>query len=211
MTATAPTSITDPNSPRMASVSRTTKETSIEVTVNLDGTGTYDVETGIGFLDHMLEQLSRHSLIDLTVRAKGDLHIDFHHTTEDSGYAVGEAISQALGDRRGIRRYGEATIPMDETCTQVALDASKRPYLVWHVEFSKPKLGDMDTELFKEWFQAFAQTAGLTLHVRNFYGENNHHIVESAYKGLARALRDACTIDQRQADAIPSTKGMLGQ
>ncbi|MCZ6764146.1 MAG: imidazoleglycerol-phosphate dehydratase HisB [Alphaproteobacteria bacterium] len=196
---------------RTASIERKTKETNISATVNLDGTGIYDVSTGIGFLDHMLEQLSRHSLIDINVQAKGDLHIDFHHTTEDSGYAVGGAISQALGDRRGIRRYGEATIPMDETCTQVALDASNRPYLIWQVAFTKPKIGEMDTELFKEWFQAFAQSAGLTLHVRTLYGENSHHIIESAYKGLARALRDACTIDPRRADAIPSTKGMLGQ
>ncbi len=196
---------------RTATVERKTKETQIKVSVDLDGTGAYNVSTGIGFLDHMLEQLSRHSLIDLEVEATGDLHIDFHHTTEDTGYAIGEAIDKALGDRRGIRRYGEATIPMDETCTQVALDASKRPYLVWQVDFTKPKLGEMDTELFKEWFQALAQTAGLTLHVHNLYGDNNHHIVESAFKGLARALRDACTIDPRQAGAIPSTKGMLGQ
>lgn len=195
---------------RTASVTRTTRETDISVAVDLDGTGEYDVATGIGFLDHMLEQLSRHSLIDLTVRASGDLHIDFHHTTEDSGYAVGEAISRALGDRRGIRRYGDVLIPMDETLTRVALDASNRPYLIWKVEFTRPKLGDMDTELFKEWFQAFAQSAGLTLHVENLYGENNHHIVESAYKGLARALRQAVEIDPRKADAVPSTKGTLG-
>ena len=195
---------------RTASVTRTTRETDIAVTVGLDGTGEYDVATGIGFLDHMLEQLSRHSLIDLTVRAKGDLHIDYHHTTEDSGYAVGEAISRALGDRRGIRRYGDALIPMDETLTRVALDLSNRPYLVWKVGFTRPKLGDMDTELFKEWFQAFAQSAGLNLHVENLYGENNHHIVESAYKGLARALRTAIEIDPRKADAVPSTKGTLG-
>jgi imidazoleglycerol-phosphate dehydratase len=195
---------------RTASVTRTTRETDISVTASLDGTGEYDVATGIGFLDHMLEQLSRHSLIDLTVRAKGDLHIDFHHTTEDSGYAVGEAVSRALGDRRGIRRYGDALIPMDETLTRVALDLSNRPYLVWKVNFTRPKLGDMDTELFKEWFQAFAQSAGLTLHVENLYGENNHHIVESAFKGLARALRTAVEIDPRKADTVPSTKGTLG-
>ena len=171
----------------------------------------FGLSTGIGFLDHMLEQLSRHSLIDLEVKARGDLHIDFHHTTEDTGYAIGEAVDQALGTRAGIRRYGAATIPMDETCTQVALDASKRPHLIWNVEFTRPKVGDMDTELFKEWFSAFAQTAGLTLHVNTHYGVNSHHIVESAFKGLARALRDACTIDPRAADAIPSTKGMLGQ
>jgi imidazoleglycerol-phosphate dehydratase len=195
---------------RKASVARNTKETEIQVDIDLDGTGTYDVSTGIGFLDHMLEQLSRHSLMDLTVRAKGDLHIDFHHTTEDSGYAVGEAFSQALGDRKGIVRYGNAVIPMDETLTRVALDCSNRPYLVWKVEFPTPKLGDMDTELFKEWFQAFAQSAGITLHVENVYGENSHHIVESCYKGLARSLKMAIDIDPRQANAVPSTKGVLG-
>jgi imidazoleglycerol-phosphate dehydratase len=158
----------------------------------------------------MLEQLSRHSLINLTVRAKGDLHIDFHHTTEDSGYAIGEAVSTALGDRKGIVRYGQALIPMDETLTRVALDCSNRPYLIWKVKFSRQKLGEMDTELFKEWFQAFAQSAGLTLHVENLYGENSHHIVESCYKGLARALKQAIDIDPRQANVIPSTKGVLG-
>ena len=195
---------------RQASVERNTKETQISATVSLDGTGAYDVKTGIGFLDHMLEQLSRHSLIDLTVRAAGDLHIDFRHTTEDSGYAVGEAVSRALGDRRGIVRYGAATIPMDETLTRVALDCSNRPSLVWKVDFSRPKLGDMDTELFKEWFQAFAQSAGITLHVENAYGDNNHHIVESCFKGLARALRQAIELDPRQTDSVPSTKGVLG-
>jgi imidazoleglycerol-phosphate dehydratase len=194
---------------RSARVERSTKETSIAVTVNLDGSGRYDVATGIGFLDHMLEQLSRHSLIDITVRAKGDLHIDYHHTTEDTGIALGEAVSKALGERIGITRYGEALIPMDETLTQVALDASNRPYLIWKVNLSKPKLGEMDTELFKEWFQAFAQNAGLTLHIWNHYGENNHHIVESCFKGLARALRQAVEIDPRKQDAIPSTKGKL--
>lgn len=195
---------------RTATVTRTTRETDISVTVDLDGTGAYDIETGVGFLDHMLEQLARHSLIDLRVRASGDLHIDFHHTTEDSGYAVGEAISQALGDRRGIRRYGDALVPMDETLTRVALDASNRPYLLWRVAFTRDKLGEMDTELFQEWFKAFAQSAGLTLHVETLYGENNHHIVESCYKGLARALRIAVEIDPRRADAVPSTKGVLG-
>lgn len=195
---------------RRATVKRATKETQIEATVNLDGTGVYDVATGIGFLDHMVEQLSRHSLIDIHLRAKGDLHIDFHHTTEDVGIVLGEAVSKALGERKGIARYGDAMIPMDETLTRVALDASNRPYLVWKVAFSRPKLGDMDTELFKEWFQAFAQSAGLTLHVENLYGENNHHIVESCFKGLARSLRAAATIDPRKADAIPSTKGVLG-
>ena len=195
---------------RQAAVERATKETSIKVDVNLDGTGEYTVSTGIGFLDHMMEQLSRHSLMDLKVEAKGDLHIDFHHTTEDCGIAIGEAVSKALGDRAGITRYGTAHAPMDETLSRVSLDASNRPYLIWRVEFSKPKLGDMDTELFKEWFQAFAQGAGLTLHVENFYGDNNHHIVESCFKALARALREAITIDPRKADAVPSTKGVLG-
>ena len=194
---------------RTATIERRTKETGISVTVNRDGGGEYSVETGIGFLDHMLEQLSRHSLIDLTVKAEGDLHIDFHHTTEDTGIAIGEAFAEALGDRKGITRYGSAYIPMDETLSRVALDISNRPYLIWRVEFSKPKLGDMDTELFKEWFQAFAQAAGITLHVENLYGENNHHIVESCYKGIARALRQAIEIDPRKADDVPSTKGVL--
>lgn len=195
---------------RTATVERKTKETQITATVNLDGTGRYDVRTGIGFLDHMLEQLSRHSLIDVTLEAKGDLHIDFHHTTEDSGIALGEAVSKALGDRTGIRRYGSAVIPMDETCTRVSLDASNRPYLIWKVALSRPKLGEMDTELFKEWFQAFTQAAGLTLHVENLYGENTHHIVESCYKALARSLRQAVEIDPRATAAVPSTKGVLG-
>ena len=195
---------------RKGSVERKTKETEIAVSVDLDGSGRSDIATGIGFLDHMLEQLSRHSLIDLTCKAKGDLHIDFHHTTEDTGIALGEAVAKALGSRTGIRRWGEATVPMDETLTRVALDASNRPYLVWKVAFSKPKLGEMDTELFKEWFQAFAQNAGLTLHIENLYGENNHHIVESCFKGLARALRQAVEIDPRKSDAVPSTKGVLG-
>jgi imidazoleglycerol-phosphate dehydratase len=195
---------------RQAKVERRTKETQVRCRLNLDGGGVYRIATGVGFLDHMLEQLSRHSLIDLEVEAKGDLHIDYHHTTEDTGIVVGEAVAKALGDRAGIRRYGEATIPMDETLTRVALDASNRPYLVWKVAFSRPKLGEMDTELFKEWFQAFAQAAGVTLHVENLYGENNHHIVESCFKGLARALRQAVEIDPRKADAVPSTKGVLG-
>ncbi len=201
MTATPP--------PRLAEIRRQTRETDIAVELNLDGTGTSDIATGIGFLDHMLDQLSRHGLFDLKVRATGDLHIDFHHTTEDTGYAIGQAFSKALGDRAGIRRYGEATIPMDETLTRVALDASNRPYLVWQVAFSQPKLGDIDTELFQEWFKAFAHAAGLTLHVQTLYGGNNHHIIESSYKGLARALRDAVEIDPRQIGVIPSTKGSL--
>ena len=196
---------------RQATVERNTKETRIKAHVVLDGSGTYDIKTGIGFLDHMLEQLSRHSLIDIALRAEGDLHIDYHHTTEDTGYVIGAAISKALGERAGITRYGDAMIPMDETLTRVALDASNRPYLIWKVAFSRAKLGEMDTELFKEWFQAFAQSAGLTLHVENIYGENNHHIVESCYKGVARALRQALELDPRKLDAVPSTKGTLGK
>ena len=194
---------------RRARIERVTKETKITGTVNLDGGGHYRVATGIGFLDHMMEQLSRHSLIDLDLSAQGDLHIDFHHTTEDCGYVVGEAVAQALGDRTGITRYGHALIPMDETLTRVALDLSNRPFVVWKVDFSRPKLGDFDTELFREWFHAFAQAAGATLHVETLYGENNHHIAESCFKGLARALRQAVEIDPRKADAVPSTKGTL--
>jgi len=195
---------------RTATVARKTKETDIEVTVNLDGTGQSDISTGIGFLDHMLESFSRHSLIDLKVRAEGDLHIDMHHTTEDTGIVIGQAVADALGDVKGIRRFGSAEIPMDETCSRAAVDVSKRPYLIWKVALTKPKLGDMDTELFKEWFQAFAQNAGITLHVETLYGENNHHIVESAYKALARALRHAVETDPRTGDVVPSTKGVLG-
>ena len=195
---------------RQATVERKTKETQINVSLNLDGTGEYSVSTGIGFLDHMLEQLSRHSLMDLEVKGQGDMHIEFHHMTEDTGIAIGEAISKALGDLKGITRYGSATIPMDETLTRVNLDISKRPYLIWKVGFTKPKLGEMDTELFKEWFQAFAHGAGITLHVENIYGENNHHIVESCFKALARAFRQAIEIDSRKTNAIPSTKGTLG-
>ena len=194
---------------RKARISRKTKETEIAVGLDLDGTGTYKVSTGVGFLDHMLEQLSRHSLIDLEVQAKGDIHIDYHHLTEDTGIAIGQAVAQALGERAGIVRYGDALIPMDETLTRVALDVSNRPYLIWKVNFTKPKLGEMDTELFKEFFQAFAQNAGITLHVENLYGENNHHIVESCYKGLARALRHAISVDTRSPHAVPSTKGTL--
>ena len=194
---------------RQASVERNTSETRISATVNLDGTGRYDVATGIGFLDHMLEQLSRHSLIDITLKAEGDLHIDFHHTNEDSGIVLGQAVARALGERTGINRFAEALIPMDETLTRVALDVSNRPYLIWRVDFTRDKLGEMDTELFKAWFQAFAQHAGLTLHVENLYGSNSHHIVESCYKGLARALRRAVEIDPRRAEAVPSTKGSL--
>ena len=195
---------------RKSEITRETRETKIGARVNLDGTGDFDVRTGIGFLDHMLEQLARHSLIDLSLRASGDLHVDFHHTVEDTGIVLGQAVAQAIGDKTGITRYGNAYVPMDETLTRVALDISGRPYLIWHVKFSRPKLGDMDTELFREWFQAFSQASGVTLHVENLYGQNNHHIVESCYKALARALRAALTIDPRMAKEIPSTKGLLG-
>ncbi|MBM3617664.1 MAG: imidazoleglycerol-phosphate dehydratase HisB [Alphaproteobacteria bacterium] len=200
---------TPQSQPRRASVERNTKETRISVELDLDGTGVYDISTGIGFLDHMLEQLSRHGLMDLKLRAEGDLHIDFHHTTEDSGIAIGTAFKKALGERVGITRYAHAYIPMDETLTRVAVDISGRPYLVWNVKFKRDKIGEMDTELFKEWFQAFAFAAGITLHVDNLHGENNHHIIESCFKGLARALRAAASIDPRASDSIPSTKGTL--
>ena len=194
---------------RTATIERKTKETDIKVSVDLDGTGVYDIKTGVGFLDHMLEQLARHSLIDITVRADGDLHIDFHHTTEDTGIALGQAVAKALGDKTGITRYADVHLAMDEALTRVALDVSGRPYLVWHVTFSQPKIGEMDTELFKEWFQAFAQNAGITLHVATLYGDNNHHIAETCFKGLARALRVAISEDPRQAGRVPSTKGTL--
>ncbi len=194
---------------RQAKVERNTSETRISATVDLDGSGRYDVSSGIGFLDHMLEQLSRHSLMDITLKADGDLHIDFHHTTEDTGIALGQAVDRALGDRKGIERFADVLIPMDETLTRVALDLSNRPYLVWKVDFTRDKLGEMDTELFKEWFHAFAQNAGMTLHVENLYGTNSHHIIESCFKGLARALRQAIEIDPRKAGEVPSTKGKL--
>ena len=194
---------------RIAKIERNTKETQISVEVNLDGTGVYKISTGIGFLDHMLEQLSRHSLMDLKVEAKGDLHIDFHHTTEDTAIVIGQAVKKALGDFAGITRFGSALIPMDEALTRVAIDISNRPYLIWHVKIPKPKLGEMDTELFQHWFHSFAQTCGLTLHIDALYGENNHHLIEGAFKGVARALRTATEIDPRKADAIPSTKGVL--
>jgi len=194
---------------RSATISRKTSETSIDVTVDLDGTGAYRVSTGIGFFDHMLEQLSRHSLIDLTVTTVGDLHIDQHHTVEDTGLAIGEAVAQALGEKRGIRRYADALSPMDETLTRVALDISGRPFLVWKTAFSQKRLGEMDTEMFEHFFQSFAQTAGITLHIETLYGSNNHHVAESAFKGLARALREAVEIDPRKAGVIPSTKGIL--
>ena len=194
---------------RTATIDRATKETQIKAAINLDGTGAYDIETGVGFLDHMLEQLARHALIDIKLKAKGDLHIDFHHTTEDSGIVLGQAVAKALGDKAGITRYASIELPMDETLTRVAIDVSGRPYLIWNVKFSQPKVGDMDTELFREWFQAFAQNAGITLHVTNVYGENNHHIAETCFKGLARALRAAITIDPRQGARVPSTKGTL--
>ena len=194
---------------RIATINRSTAETRIDVTVNLDGTGVYSIKTGIGFLDHKVEQLSRHGLIDIDLKVDGDLHIDGHHTVEDSALALGQAVAQALGDKRGIRRYGDALSPMDETLTRVALDISGRPWLVWKTAFTVSRLGELDTELIEHWFHSFAQTAGITLHVETLYGSNNHHIVEAAYKGLARALRTAVEIDPRKADAIPSTKGVL--
>ena len=194
---------------RSAEIERKTNETEIRVSVTLDGTGTHAMNTGIGFLDHMLDQLARHSLIDISVEAKGDLHIDFHHTAEDVGIALGEAVRRALGDKKGIRRYASADLPMDGTLTRAAIDVSGRPFLVWKVEFTRDKVGEMDTELFREWFQAFAMNAGVTLHVETFYGDNNHHIAESAFKALARALREAVEIDPRSAGRIPSTKGTL--
>lgn len=195
--------------PRTATIDRRTKETNISATVNLDGTGAYDVTTGVGFLDHMLEQLARHGLFDITLKAEGDLHIDQHHTTEDSGIVLGQAFAKALGDKAGITRYGSCYLPMDETLTRVALDVSGRPFLVWKVDFSRSKIGEMDTELFREWFQAFAQNAGITLHVETLYGENNHHVAETCYKALARALRQAVAVDPRQSGRVPSTKGQL--
>ena len=195
---------------RIGSISRKTNETSIDVEVNLDGSGVYDVSTGIGFLDHMLEQLSRHSLIDLKVKAIGDLHIDQHHTTEDTGIAIGEAVLQALSDKRGITRYGTAYAPMDETLTRCALDISGRPYFVWKVSLGMPRLGEWDTELIEHWFHSVAQAAGITLHIELLYGTNNHHICESLYKGFARAMRQAVERDPRKGGAIPSTKGQLG-
>ena len=194
---------------RKYSVNRKTKETTIEVKVNLDGKGKSDINTGIGFLDHMLDQISKHSLIDISIKAKGDLHVDLHHTTEDSALAFGEALNKALGERKGIKRFGQALSAMDETLSRVVVDCSNRPYLVWKVNFTISQLGEMDTELFKEWFQAFSQSSGITLHVENLYGENNHHIIESCFKGLARALREAVSIDFKRTDEIPSTKGSL--
>ncbi len=195
---------------RTAAFERKTKETEISVELNLDGTGVYNVETGIGFLDHMLEQLSRHSLMDLTVKAKGDLHIDGHHTTEDCGIVIGKAIKQALGDMKGITRYANAYIPMDETLSRAAIDISGRPFLVWNVDFPRQKIGEMDTELFEEFFRAFAFAAGVTLHIENLYGTNSHHIIESCFKAVARALRAAVETDPRKADAVPSTQGTPG-
>ena len=195
---------------RTADLHRKTNETDIKVSINIDGTGQYDIDTGIGFLDHMLEQLARHSLMDITLKAAGDLHIDAHHTTEDTGWAIGEALNKALGDRAGITRYAHTLLPMDETLSTVALDISGRPFLVWQVELPSEVLGSMETELFREWFQAFAMGARITLHVRNDYGVNTHHIVESCYKALARSLREATQIDPRSDGQIPSTKGSLG-
>ena len=195
---------------RTASLQRDTNETKVSVSVNLDGSGAYDVGTGVGFLDHMLEQLSRHSLCDLTVRCDGDTHIDDHHTTEDVGIAIGAAMKQAMGEKRGIVRYGACLLPMDETLSRVVIDFSGRPFLVWRTEFPTAKIGTFDTELVREWFQGFASAAGATLHVETFYGANSHHIAESCFKGLARAVRQAVETDPRRADAIPSTKGTLG-
>ena len=194
---------------RAASVSRKTKETEISVSVDIDGSGSFDISTGVGFFDHMLEQLSRHSLIDMTVKAKGDLHIDDHHTVEDTGIAIGQVISKALGDRRGIARYASLDLAMDETLTRAAIDVSGRPFLVWNVGFSAPKVGTFDTELVREFFQALAQNAGITLHVTNHYGANNHHIAETCFKAVARVLRAATEHDPRQAGVVPSTKGTL--
>ena len=196
--------------PRTGQISRKTAETAIEVSVNLDGTGTYDIATGIGFLDHMIEQFARHSLIDIVCKVEGDLHVDQHHTTEDSAIAIGQAISQALGEKRGIVRYGSAYSPMDEALARVALDISGRPILVWKMQFSQPRLGEMDTELFEHWFHSIAQAAGITLHIETLYGQNNHHMIEGIFKGFARAMRAAVEIDPRKADAVPSTKGILG-
>ena len=195
---------------RTARIARKTHETDIFVEVNLDGTGAFDVGTGIGFLDHMIEQLSRHSLIDMVVKIKGDLHVDQHHTTEDCAIAIGQAITQALGTKAGIGRYGTAYSPMDEALVRVALDISGRPWLVWKAAFTQARLGEMDTELFEHWFQSFAQAAGITLHIEVLYGSNNHHIIEGIFKGLARALRDAVEMDPRKGGAVPSTKGLLG-
>jgi imidazoleglycerol-phosphate dehydratase len=194
---------------RHASIERSTKETRIKASIDLDGSGAYDIATGIGFLDHMLEQLARHSLIDITLKAKGDLNVDFHHTTEDCGIVLGQAVAKALGDKQGIARYASLYLPMDETLTRVAVDVSGRPYLVWRVKFTAAKLGEMDSELFREFFQAFAQHAGLALHIETLYGDNNHHMAETCFKGLARALREAVAIDARQAGRVPSTKGTL--
>lgn len=198
------------NAPRTGTVERKTAETSIAITVNLDGTGAYDVSTGIGFLDHMVEQFAKHSLIDVTMKVEGDLHVDQHHTTEDSAIALGQALSDALGDKAGIGRYGSAYSPMDETLARVALDISGRPYLVWNAKFSQERLGEWDTELIEHWFHSVAQSAGLTLHIELLYGTNNHHICESIYKGFARAMRVAVERDLRKGGAIPSTKGQLG-
>lgn len=195
---------------RTGRIERNTKETRILVEVNLDGTGAYDISTGIGFLDHMIEQFSRHSLIDVTLKVDGDLHVDQHHTTEDSALALGQAIADALGDKGGIGRYGSAYSPMDETLVRVALDISGRPYFVWRAAFTQEKLGELDTELVEHWFHSISQTLGITLHVELLYGQNNHHICEATYKGFARAMRTAVEIDPRKGGAIPSTKGTLG-
>lgn len=195
---------------RTARIARKTKETDILVEVNLDGTGTYDIATGIGFLDHMIEQFSRHSLIDVTLKVSGDLHVDQHHTTEDSALALGQAISEALGDKGGIGRYGSTYSPMDETLSRVALDISGRPFFVWKAAFTQEKLGELDTELVEHWFHSMSQSVGITLHIELLYGQNNHHICESIFKGFARAMRAAVEVDPRKGGAVPSTKGQLG-
>lgn len=194
---------------RKATINRKTNETDVALSINLDGNGSYKIDTGVGFLDHMIDQLSRHSLIDMEIKVKGDLHVDAHHTTEDVGIALGQALKQALGDKKGITRYADAHLPMDETMTRAAVDVSGRPFLVWDVTFTKDKIGDFDTELFEEFFNAFAQNSGITLHIANLYGRNNHHIAESCFKAVARALRQAIELDPRQADRVPSTKGTL--
>ena len=196
---------------RKAEISRKTTETAVTVAINLDGTGQYDIKTGVGFFDHMMEQLARHSLVDIAISAKGDTHIDDHHTVEDAGIALGQAVAEALGDRKGIRRYGSCDLPMDEALSRCAVDISGRPFLIFNVNFPTHKIGSFDTELVREWFQAFAMNAGITLHIENVYGANSHHIAESCFKALARALRDASEVDPRQKNVIPSTKGTLSK
>ncbi len=195
---------------RKQTIERKTKETKIKLKINLDGTGKSKINTGIGFLDHMIDQFSKHSLVDIELKVSGDLHVDYHHTTEDSAIALGQALNKALDNRVGIKRFGQALSAMDETLSRVVVDCSNRPYLVWKVVFPNEKVGEMDTELFKEWFQAFAQNSGITLHIENLYGDNSHHIIESCFKGLARSIREAVQIDSKRKNQVPSTKGTLG-